>query len=420
VQALLRARAGAVSEVGRQILAAAAVIGRSFDPALVRSASGRSEDETVDGLEELTRRGLVREMASPGAGELRLDFTHARLRDVVYDGLSLARRRLLHARVATALVSERGAGDGRVRWSVIAYHETLAGRTEAAAEAHRRAGDDARAIFANEEAREHLEAALALGHPAVAELHGAIGEVLTLLGDYEGALFHLASAAALAGPEDQAVLEHRQGLVHARRGEWERAEGHLVAALAGTEDPAMRSRMLADRSAIADRSGDPATAERFAREALSLAEAVGDPVGTARSLDLLGILARRRGDLEGARAVLERAISIVDAPRPDGFLAAASDPGVRIAASNTLALVLADQGDRERAMDLTIDALARCERQGDRHRQAALENNLADLLHAEGRLDEAMEHLKRAVSLFAEVGGNPDELEPEIWKLVEW
>jgi hypothetical protein len=31
-----------------------------------------------------------------------------------------------------------------------------------------------------------------------------------------------------------------------------------------------------------------------------------------------------------------------------------------------------------------------------------------------------MAHLKRAVAIFAEIGGHPEELEPEIWKLVEW
>jgi len=46
--------------------------------------------------------------------------------------------------------------------------------------------------------------------------------------------------------------------------------------------------------------------------------------------------------------------------------------------------------------------------------------NLADLLQVTGHPDEAMEHLTRAVTLFAEVGGRPGELEPEIWKLVDW
>ena len=53
-------------------------------------------------------------------------------------------------------------------------------------------------------------------------------------------------------------------------------------------------------------------------------------------------------------------------------------------------------------------------------RGCAAKHVLADLLHASGRHDEALDHLRRAVALFAEVGGHPGELEPEIWKLVEW
>lgn len=56
---------------------------------------------------------------------------------------------------------------------------------------------------------------------------------------------------------------------------------------------------------------------------------------------------------------------------------------------------------------------------GHRHRQAALHNNLADLLRASGRNDDAMVHLKQAVTLFADI----DEQEApqvEVWKLAEW
>jgi hypothetical protein len=57
---------------------------------------------------------------------------------------------------------------------------------------------------------------------------------------------------------------------------------------------------------------------------------------------------------------------------------------------------------------------------GDRHREAALHNNLADLLYVAGRSEEAMAHLKRAVAIFAEIGVDAGEMQPEIWKLVEW
>ncbi len=182
----------------------------------------------------------------------------------------------------------------------------------------------------------------------------------------------------------------------------------------------MRSRILADRSAIADRTGEPLVALDLAREALALAEVVADPVGIARSLDLLGILARREGDLACARGHLERAIAVLDAAERGSEGTRAPDPSVRIAALNTLALVVADEGDHDRASALMTEALWRCERQGDRHRQAALENNLADLFYAMGRPEDAMDHLKRAVAIFAEIGGRPGELQPEIWKLVEW
>ena len=61
-----------------------------------------------------------------------------------------------------------------------------------------------------------------------------------------------------------------------------------------------------------------------------------------------------------------------------------------------------------------------CEEQGDRHRQAALYNNLADLYHDAGRADEAMSQLEKAVEIFSEIGGDAGEMLPEVWMLVEW
>ena len=106
VHALLRERLGSVGETATQVLSAAAVIGRSFDLATVRAASGRSEEETVDALDESMRRGIVREV--PGGGTRSYDFVHGRMRDAAYEATDLARRRLLHRRAAEAL--SRGAG----------------------------------------------------------------------------------------------------------------------------------------------------------------------------------------------------------------------------------------------------------------------------------------------------------------------
>jgi tetratricopeptide (TPR) repeat protein len=418
--ALLRGRISSVGEVGRQVLAAAAVIGRSFDLETVRAAAGRGEEETVAGLEALLQRGLIREAGPVVDGDVRYDFTHGRLRDVAYEDTSLARRRLLHGRVADALTRSGAKLRDATRWALVAHHATLAGRTTEAAAAHLRAARLAGAVFANPEAREHFETALALGHPEAAGIHESLGDLLTLMGDYAGALGHYETAEAQGLGAREASIEHRVGLVHARRGDLVRAEHHLSRASAQTEDLREAGRILVDRGAIAIGLGDQAGAVQLADQALRMASDHDDPTGVARAEALLGMLARRSGDLTAARGHLEAALAAVDEVDRRAATDEPPDPGVRIAALNTLALVEAEAGDLGAAERLMRDALERCERQGDRHRQAALENNLADLLHAQGREAESMAHLKRAVSLFAEIGGRPGELEPEVWKLVEW
>jgi len=83
-------------------------------------------------------------------------------------------------------------------------------------------------------------------------------------------------------------------------------------------------------------------------------------------------------------------------------------------------LVCKSHGEIERAITLTQDAVALCESQGDRHREAALYSNLADLFYATGNSEAAMSYLKQSVSIFAEIGVEVGTMRPEIWKLVEW
>jgi tetratricopeptide (TPR) repeat protein len=79
-----------------------------------------------------------------------------------------------------------------------------------------------------------------------------------------------------------------------------------------------------------------------------------------------------------------------------------------------------DQDDITRAKDYFETALGLARSQGDRHREAALQNNLADLFYQAGRSEQAMAHLKQAVSIFAEIGVEAGAWQSEIWKLSEW
>ena len=208
VRTLLRERLASVSETASQVLAAGAVIGRSFDFATVRGASGRSEDETVTALEELVRRGIVREVAS--GGEPAFDFGHARL----------ARRRVRGDRAGASPAAPPARGGGHPRGAAGSRRARVA-LPRSPATSSRPAGTRrpprriARRAFGHGACTRTGRpwstsgTALALGHPDVAGLQVAIGEVRSALGDYAGAVAALEAAAGLVAdaalPADRAA-----------------------------------------------------------------------------------------------------------------------------------------------------------------------------------------------------------------------
>jgi tetratricopeptide (TPR) repeat protein len=386
-------------------LGAAAAIGRSFDLDVVRQASGRTDEEAVAALEELVSHGVVREVSGD---EPVYDFSHQKLRSLVYEQTGVARRRLLHARVAAAL-SKRAGGEGP---ALVAQHLRLAGSHAEAAEHYRLAAEQAASLHAHADALDHLETALALGVPEVGALHERIGDLRTLIGDYGGALTSYAIAAAESEPPALAAIEHKLGDVQLRRGEWERAQAHFRAALGGAgDDLGLQARVHADLALAVHHSGRIERAASLARTALARAETSRDLRARAQAHNMLGVLARNAGEPESALTQLERSLELAQQ---------LGDSPAQAAALNNLALVKRDAGELSAALELTESALMLCAAYGDRHREAALENNLADLHHLAGDDEAAMGHLKHAVAIFSEVGGDEATRLPEIWKLVSW
>lgn len=411
VRELLSSRVEQMNETARQVITTAAVIGRSFDFDTVREAGGRSDDETVTALDDLAAAGLIKEVASVGDQSPTFDFSHERIRRLVYDDASSARRRLLHGRVADSLArSRRRSG---TEPGAVAHHYELAGDDAAAAQYYELSGRKASSWFAHAEAMSHFRTALALGHPEPARIHQAIGDIQTFSGDYSGALIGYETAAALSDQHDLVTIEHKIGTVHHRRGDLDSARSHFEMALELLDDDehAQRSRVCSDLSLTAHRSGDTVTAERLANEALGLAEKTEDISALAQAHNILGILAKSRGDVDAALEHLQQSADLA------GELI---DPTARIAALNNLALARSEAGERDTAIEILSEALKLCTEQQDRHREAALQNNLADLFHRNGDRERSMEHLKQAVAIFAEIGSKESTMQPEIWKLVEW
>ena len=410
VRTLLHHRLQAPGEAARQLLAAAAVIGRSFDFSTLQGISGRSEWETVSGLEELVNSGLIREL-----GGSEYDFSHDKLRTVVYEETSTARRRLLHLRAGEATASGGHGGREAHTWAGLAANHFLqAGQSVRAAELFQQAGDQARLLHANGDALAAYQAALAAGHPDPAGLHEACGDLFTLRGEYSAAISSYQTAAAFCSPDCLSNLMHKLGEVYHRRGEWEAAEGHYRTALeaAGEDsDPNWQSHLFADWSLTVYHAAQTGKAQELAEKALAMAQNNADPTALSQSFNMLGILARARGELDRAGAFFERSLNAASGPE---HLA------LNCAALHNLARLEEERGRPAEAIPLVRRALEYCTVLGDRHHLAALLNTLADLHHDAGNDAEAMVHLKQAVALFAEIGEDAGQDQSEIWKLTEW
>lgn len=210
VRQVLDARLAQLSPVARSTVELAAVIGRAFTYGVLAHATDLDEEGLVAALDECWRRRIIREQ-----GGEAYDFSHDKLREAAYAGLSRARRRWLHGRVADALAQMHAADPERVA-GVLAGHYEAAGQPAPAIACYVHAAAAARRVYAHAEAQAALERAIGLLDtlPAAdrcaqaAHLQEALGDLQELLTQHGPA--REAYAAALAcTPEADAVAQAR-------------------------------------------------------------------------------------------------------------------------------------------------------------------------------------------------------------------
>ncbi|MGH8972258.1 MAG: ATP-binding protein [Acidimicrobiia bacterium] len=286
-----------MSRLALQALRTGAVVGATFEPAVVEVAGDFEGDELISALEEAAEARLVIEA---GAGRYR--FAHSLVRDTVYEGLSPLRRVAFHRRVAEAIeaVHPHRLDD---HLPALAHHW---GRASApATHANRaalyaaRAGDRALAQLAHDEAAHYYRQALELAEVAEEPLAETwridlligLGEAEHRSGEtgYRAALAEAAQRAEGLGDADRLA---RAGLA-GYRGLWERSlavETDRVAVLEAAlrargdrEDP-IRACLLAVLAAESMFASDRDRRREWSDSALALARGLDDPATLATVL----------------------------------------------------------------------------------------------------------------------------------------
>ena len=266
-------RLSQLSSETNEMLAVAAVVGRSINLDVLVALSTTTEDDVLDALDEAVRARLLEET---GPDEYR--FAHALVRSTLYEELSVTRRRRLHRRVADVL--EKLHPDDVV---ALAYHCVEAGP----------AGPDlTRAVGYVLAAAERAQATRAL-----AEAEGQFRLALELLADADPSDSQLEIAARCGVGEcqrDQGDPEYRATLLDAARRA--RAEGEVG---------------LLVRAALANSRGMTSIVGAVDEDRVELTEAALDAIGPEPSADRARLLAHLAGEVTFA-GDHERRLALAD------------------------------------------------------------------------------------------------------------
>jgi hypothetical protein len=156
MRAVIAARLRELTPTAQRVVELAAAIGRDFDVDILEASADLDEPDLVEGLDELWRRRIIREQ-----GLNRYDFSHDRIREVAYDQIAPAGRRVLHRRVAQALELRHHEDLDPIAGQLATQLES-AGLGLRACELYERAAVVAARVLASAEATRHLSRALAI------------------------------------------------------------------------------------------------------------------------------------------------------------------------------------------------------------------------------------------------------------------
>lgn len=397
VRELVSHRLRRLPDSSRQVIEALAVWHAPATLAEAQHISGRSEDETAEAIDLGLRRGLLHPLTQ--SAPTRYDFHHDLVREAVIGRVSQVRRELLHRRVALSL-EQTGA-----KAALLAYHWGKAGELAQEGRYAALAGEQAAAVYANDEAVRYLERALALIDDVVKRLEilKCLGEVRMLTGQWQAAEYVFRQALVEANAIDsrhwQARFQHQLGILMSRKGLYPEALEWLTQAAANGEasgDRAGQANALGTMGIVSFLMDDYATAFTYYQQALHIDTELGNRAGVAIWLGNIGNVHHHRGAYAEALASYEASLKIIREVGNKAFL------GVNV---GNVGNVYRTLRDFPHALAYHQEALQIRHELGDRAGVAIALGNLGRDYEDLGELDAALACFQTAMSIDLTLGG---------------
>jgi tetratricopeptide (TPR) repeat protein len=366
VRLAIQSRVGRLPQQVRDTLTLAAVVGREFDfDTLIATGFAGGDEALVTALERSEHAQLISELSGGAGGTF--SFTHALIPATLAEGLSGLRRRRLHRRVAEAIETLHPHDGGRV--GSLAHHYSQAGVEDKAVHYLAKAGDHARASYANQDAIRYYSQALEYlpgDAPRRLDLLAARAQVYDLVADWGAQRTDLEAMLALA-----------------------RALG----------DDARHCDALTALADCLHNTGIPGCREP-AERAVEVAREMGDALREGRALRFLGAHDYATGHYARSRSTLEAALA---------RLQEAAFPGESAACLSLLSVTLGAVNEPAAALEAAERAAALSRKAGDRRQEATSLRRIAVIHNRQGEYAAALPAVEAALTLHREIGDRREE-----------
>jgi len=282
----------------RRLLGTASILGREFGLRALAALVDLDEDAVLDALDEAIRARVLAEVTTVG----RLRFSHALVRDTLYEALSARQRRAGHLR-AGEILERIYASERESHLTELAHHffEALpGGDTTRAVSYAQQAGDRAVVLLAYEEAARLYGLALRALDLDTTETSNkrcallvALGDAWARAGDEPAGRDAFLKAAAIAEGAGLSVLQAQAALGYGGRLVWSRAynDVHLIPLLEAAlralpaDASSLRVRVMARLSGALRDHLSRDRRSSLSAQAVQIARDLGDPATLAYALD---------------------------------------------------------------------------------------------------------------------------------------
>ena len=400
LQTLILSRIDQLTEPLKVTLKVASIIGRVFPFSWLHGyyPSLGKEGTVKDQLAELSRLDLT-PLDTPDP-ELAYLFKHIVTQEVAYESISYTTRAQLHELLALYL-EERYPND--LLLDTLTFHYSRGNNVAKKREYLRKAGDAAKAAYANASALDYYKQALE-SSPSPQEaidLHINTGMIHQLIGERKKAreYFQQALQLATASQRMPKIIESEIRLAvtwtvqaeYFQALEWlDKARAHAIQAndLNGLCDALIEIGIVHWRLTNFDQSSD------YLQQSVDLARRLGDKKREAYALSMLAQIRAQTGRISEARDIFEASLALAkeinDIRRIAGI-------------ANNYALTNYYEGNYEIAQKLLQESLEIVRNVGDKRGEALSLNNLGNIEYLKNDFESAKKFYEAALALGREM-----------------